>query len=93
MELPEKVNPSIPLIEQFPARYVPVFTRGCTTISRGYCGRHTLLNCGRLVRLPYRHRMQKKHAETRPPEARDHPERLTRRRSEGSLRFIVKMVI
>jgi hypothetical protein len=31
--------------------------------------------------------------ETRPPEARDHPERLTRRRSEGSLQFIVKMVI
>jgi hypothetical protein len=29
MELPEKVNPSIPLIEQLPARYVPVFTRGC----------------------------------------------------------------
>ena len=29
MELPEKANPSIPMIEQLPARYVPVFTRGC----------------------------------------------------------------
>jgi hypothetical protein len=29
MELPQKPIPSIPMVEQLPARYVPVFTRGC----------------------------------------------------------------
>jgi hypothetical protein len=29
LELPEKATPSVPMVEQLPARYVPVFTRGC----------------------------------------------------------------
>jgi hypothetical protein len=29
MELPEKCDHSIPMVEQLPARYVPVFTKGC----------------------------------------------------------------
>jgi hypothetical protein len=29
MELPEKPNHSVPMVEQLPARYVPVFTKGC----------------------------------------------------------------
>jgi hypothetical protein len=29
MELSEKPLPSVPMVEQLPARYVPVFTRGC----------------------------------------------------------------
>jgi hypothetical protein len=29
MELPEKPDHSIPMVEQLPARYVPVFTKGC----------------------------------------------------------------
>ena len=29
LELPETANRSVPMVEQLPARYVPVFTRGC----------------------------------------------------------------
>src|SRR4029077_5366026 len=29
MELPEKPDHSVPMVEQLPARYVPVFTKGC----------------------------------------------------------------
>jgi len=29
MGLPEKPNHSVPMVEQLPARYVPVFTKGC----------------------------------------------------------------
>ena len=29
MNLPEKPDHSVPMVEQLPARYVPVFTRGC----------------------------------------------------------------
>jgi len=29
LELPEKPDHSVPMVEQLPARYVPVFTRGC----------------------------------------------------------------
>jgi hypothetical protein len=29
MELPRKPLPSVPMVEQLPARYVPVFTTGC----------------------------------------------------------------
>jgi hypothetical protein len=29
MELPQKPDHSVPMVEQLPARYVPVFTRGC----------------------------------------------------------------
>jgi hypothetical protein len=30
MGLPEKPNHSIPMVEQLPSRYAPVFTKGCT---------------------------------------------------------------
>jgi hypothetical protein len=29
MELPQKPDHSVPMVEQLPARYVPIFTRGC----------------------------------------------------------------
>ena len=29
MELPEKPDQSVPMVDQLPARYVPVFTKGC----------------------------------------------------------------
>jgi hypothetical protein len=36
MALPEAPNPSIPMVQQLPARYVPVFTKACTdAIVRG----------------------------------------------------------
>jgi len=46
MGLPEKPDISVPMVEQIPPRYVPVFTTGCIDRDRARCTRQNA-RCGR----------------------------------------------